>query len=41
MLDDALTDYCEQNFGSGDGFLSYLLGIEYKADNEEKTEEEE
>lgn len=40
-LETALSDYCEQNFGSSEGFLSYLLGIPYKVDesNDNETKE--
>lgn len=40
-LESILRDYCEQNFGSSDGFLSYLLGIPYKADESNNNEIEE
>lgn len=41
QLESSLADYCEQNFGSGDGFLSYLLGIPYEAEKTDNNETEE
>ena len=32
-LEELLAKYCEENFGSSDGFLSYLLNIPYTSDN--------
>lgn len=40
-LEALLSNYCEQNFGSSDGFLSYLLGVPYKADESSDNETEE
>lgn len=31
-LEELLAKYCEENFGSSDGFLSYLLNIPYTSD---------
>lgn len=40
-LETMLTDYLESNFGSSDGFLSYLLGIPYEAEGTDNNETEE
>lgn len=37
-LEELLASYCEENFGSSDGFLSYLLDIPYTPDNNTETE---
>lgn len=37
-LEELLAQYCEENFGSSDGFLSYLLNIPYTPDNNSEKE---
>lgn len=37
-LEELLAKYCEENFGSSDGFLSYLLNIPYTPDNNSEKE---
>lgn len=37
-LEELLAKYCEENFGSSDGFLSYLLNIPYTQDNNSEKE---
>lgn len=37
-LEELLAQYCEENFGSSDGFLSYLLNIPYTPDNDSEKE---
>ena len=45
MLEDELKKYTDSNAGSGDGFLSYLLGIPYEpnvpVDSDESDNSEE
>ena len=37
-LEELLAQYCEENFGSSDGFLFYLLNIPYTPDNNSEKE---